>query len=143
MLVSSLQLRDSISLSFFVLKMAKTTEYHRNHRYGKNWKVIFERDKSCMICGSNKNLCIDHIIPVRLGGKSTLENMRVLCKSCNTKEGHTYRDLDPKIERKRNYMREWAKRHPGYFTQKSKEFRSVHIGYNNQDSDRIYRQAII
>jgi 5-methylcytosine-specific restriction endonuclease McrA len=41
----------------------------------------------CSYCGSNKNLTIDHIIPISRGGKSTFENCITACKSCNNKKG--------------------------------------------------------
>jgi len=48
---------------------------------------IFERDgEVCVHCGSTKNLTLDHIISVRNSGQNTLENLQVLCKSCNSKK---------------------------------------------------------
>lgn len=120
--------------------------YHRNTRYGKIWEKVFERDQVCLLCNSNKDLTIDHIIPVAKGGKTTIENLRILCRACNTLEGQNGRYLDPKLEEKRNYMREWAKKNPGYFTKKSREFRANHKGYYreiNQRQYRLYREAII
>jgi len=49
-------------------------------------KKIFERDgRVCRYCGSTENLTLDHIIPVKDGGKNTLDNLQVLCRSCNAK----------------------------------------------------------
>ncbi len=33
------------------------------------------------------NMQIDHIIPVHLGGTNELENLQLLCRSCNVKKG--------------------------------------------------------
>ena len=46
-------------------------------------KKVWERDKNCVNCGSNFALEIDHIVPRALGGDSSPQNLRVLCRSCN------------------------------------------------------------
>jgi hypothetical protein len=47
-------------------------------------KEVYLRDEGkCVLCGSTHNLNYDHIIPYSLGGKSTLENIRLLCFNCN------------------------------------------------------------
>ncbi len=52
-------------------------------------KKIFDRDgKVCKHCGSTENLSMDHIIPVSKGGEDSLENLQVLCKSCNSRKGN-------------------------------------------------------
>jgi 5-methylcytosine-specific restriction endonuclease McrA len=132
--------------AFFLLKMT-SSERNRDIRYGYVWRDVFKRDSSrCVICFSQKQLCIDHVIPVSRGGKSVLENMRILCRSCNTKEGHRGRELDPKLKKKRVYMREWTKQHPGYFTFKTKEFRTQNPGYWNgysKKQDEFYKNSQI
>ena len=45
---------------------------------------VWQRDQGqCCKCGSRQNLQYDHIQPVGLGGKSLIENLRLLCFSCN------------------------------------------------------------
>ncbi len=52
---------------------------------------IFKRDKrKCKHCGSTKDLCLDHIIPFALNGKTTEDNLQVLCKTCNGEKGMKY-----------------------------------------------------
>lgn len=46
-------------------------------------KAIFERDKVCQKCGGKYALQIDHIRPYSLGGKTTKNNLRLLCRNCN------------------------------------------------------------
>jgi hypothetical protein len=50
--------------------------------------AIFERDgAACGECGALDNLGLDHIFPWSRGGEDTYENLRVLCRSCNTRKG--------------------------------------------------------
>jgi hypothetical protein len=56
------------------------------HKDVRNY--IFEKyGKICLCCGSTKRLSLDHIVPVHLNGKNTLENIQPLCKSCNSSKG--------------------------------------------------------
>lgn len=44
---------------------------------------VMKRDRVCQLCGINNNLEFDHIHPLKHGGKSTVENLQLLCQSCN------------------------------------------------------------
>lgn len=47
-------------------------------------RAVYKRDeKKCVQCGSIHNLNFDHRLPFALGGKSTKENIRLLCFNCN------------------------------------------------------------
>lgn len=49
---------------------------------------VFLRDKfECQYCGSGHNLTFDHVIPRRLGGRTTWENIITACATCNMKKG--------------------------------------------------------
>lgn len=53
---------------------------------------VFERDEyTCQICGKTRTegatLCIDHIIPIFLGGTSDMTNLQTLCVECNSIKG--------------------------------------------------------
>lgn len=46
-------------------------------------EVFQKADTQCENCGSSHALEIDHIQPRALGGNSSAENLRLLCRSCN------------------------------------------------------------
>ncbi len=49
---------------------------------------VFLRDHfQCQYCGNGQNLTFDHVIPRRLGGKTTWENIITACSTCNMKKG--------------------------------------------------------
>ena len=65
-----------------IIKRAVITEELRNK--------IFKRDAyKCVYCFSNKNLCIDHIVPFSKGGRTDPHNLQTLCSVCNNKKGTT------------------------------------------------------
>lgn len=51
--------------------------------------IILEQDDfTCQICGDTDGpLEIDHIVPLALGGTNDIENLQVLCRSCNRRKG--------------------------------------------------------
>ncbi|MCK5072490.1 MAG: HNH endonuclease [Bacteriovoracaceae bacterium] len=49
-------------------------------------RKVFARDKNkCVICGSKRNLELDHITPISVGGLTVESNLRITCKFCNTR----------------------------------------------------------
>lgn len=51
-------------------------------------KIVYDRDGGqCVECGSTFNLQYDHIIPVTMGGATTVENLQLLCAACNQSKG--------------------------------------------------------
>jgi 5-methylcytosine-specific restriction endonuclease McrA len=56
-----------------------------------NRRNIFARDGNhCQYCGKRfptSELSLDHIVPRRLGGKSTWDNIVCACTNCNVKKG--------------------------------------------------------
>lgn len=59
--------------------------------YTKHSATVIKRDGGeCVYCGSGENLCIDHALPVTLGGNDSIENLVTACKGCNSgKSGRT------------------------------------------------------
>jgi len=53
--------------------------------------AIIERDKwTCYLCGlicTPQNVTLDHVIPLFHGGSHTADNLRVACRSCNSRKG--------------------------------------------------------
>ena len=49
---------------------------------------LFLRDRfACQYCGSGELLTFDHVVPRRLGGRTTWENVATACAPCNMKKG--------------------------------------------------------
>jgi 5-methylcytosine-specific restriction endonuclease McrA len=49
---------------------------------------LFLRDRfSCQYCGSPHNLTFDHVVPRRLGGRTSWENVATACGPCNLRKG--------------------------------------------------------
>lgn len=49
---------------------------------------VYARDEfTCQECGATEDLTLDHIKPWSLGGPDTVENLRVLCRPCNSRKG--------------------------------------------------------
>jgi 5-methylcytosine-specific restriction endonuclease McrA len=50
--------------------------------------AVWRRDAGrCVSCGSKERLQFDHVIPVALGGAGTVENLQLLCGTCNCAKG--------------------------------------------------------
>ena len=60
-----------------------------SRRYREQRERVFMRDgRVCQVCGTDEGeMHIDHIIPRKVGGDHSLDNLRVLCKSCNLRKG--------------------------------------------------------
>lgn len=47
-------------------------------------QLCYRFDRKCLRCGKKGALGPDHVVPLCLGGKNTIDNIQPLCKSCNS-----------------------------------------------------------
>lgn len=48
-------------------------------------QLVFDRDgHRCVSCVDHRDLCVDHMRPIVLGGDSRMDNLQTLCRSCNS-----------------------------------------------------------
>jgi len=74
-----MQLPSVIALRQFV----KPSEFPAFTRFN-----LFLRDRfACQYCGSPQQLTFDHVIPRRLGGRTSWENVATACAPCNMRKG--------------------------------------------------------
>ena len=53
---------------------------------------VFDRDGGeCQECGTTEDLTIDHIIPRTKNGPTELDNLQLLCRTCNSRKGNRTR----------------------------------------------------
>ena len=65
----------------------------------REMKIILERDRyKCLNCNSPFRLEFDHVIPLSLGGPHDIDNIQLLCKSCNRKKSTQTIDYRRKIQ---------------------------------------------
>lgn len=55
-----------------------------------DWEAVNKLSKICGMCSSVSDLTIDHIKPLSLGGTNELNNLQILCRSCNASKGARY-----------------------------------------------------
>lgn len=72
-------------------------------RLGVSRKLVLARDNfQCQYCGKKtKDLTLDHVLPRRLGGPHSWENLVSACRSCNAKKaGKTLKKAGMKLLKK-------------------------------------------
>jgi len=63
---------------------------HRRPPSTETQRQVYDRDNGvCVQCGSSVNIQFDHIIPYKLGGSNTVDNIQILCLVCNAKKRTT------------------------------------------------------
>lgn len=49
--------------------------------------AVFERNPTCVACGADRRLQVDHVVSYFHGGASDVENLQTLCRRCNVRKG--------------------------------------------------------
>lgn len=76
-------------------------------------EAVLARDNNrCVRCGSDKNLQMDHILAVSKGGSNEPDNLRTLCRSCNSSK----RDRDDISNNRETFLREQEQEHKSPFS---------------------------
>jgi 5-methylcytosine-specific restriction endonuclease McrA len=92
-LKSSLKKRSEDSQVLFIIEMDEIREMFYNN-YGDGCKY-------CNRKMTLKNMVCDHIIPLAKDGDSVIDNLQLICKSCNTRKG-------PLDEDEFKYLMQWV-----------------------------------
>lgn len=50
-------------------------------------EVMARDDFRCRVCGSRRELRIDHVVPLARGGSNQMHNLRAVCHTCNSERG--------------------------------------------------------
>lgn len=70
------------------VKLARVVKKRRPLSAQKRYNILKRDQYRCRLCRkSGVELEVDHVIPVRLGGKDTSTNLQTLCRVCNRKKG--------------------------------------------------------
>lgn len=73
----------------------KSKNTRKPGQYDYEWQKVraeaIRLQPYCSFCGTDEDLTGDHIVPRKHGGKNTLDNIRVLCRSCNTRRENDLR----------------------------------------------------
>jgi 5-methylcytosine-specific restriction endonuclease McrA len=64
---------------------SSTQRYGPAHR--RLQPYVLARDPICKICGKRKSEQADHVLPVSLGGPTTMANLQGVCGYCNAAKG--------------------------------------------------------
>ncbi len=58
--------------------------------YDRNWEklrpLVLARDPICRSCGKAPSTDVDHIEPLRRGGKNEMNNLQGLCRPCHSRK---------------------------------------------------------
>jgi 5-methylcytosine-specific restriction endonuclease McrA len=70
----------------------KNSVYRTRKRFNGEYLVLDKElrkilTSSCVNCGTEEKITLDHVIPIVRGGKHSVGNLQPLCKSCNSSKG--------------------------------------------------------
>ncbi len=111
----------------------------------KEWKqlrdsFLLENELVCLRCGSDKNIRVDHIKPVRYYWDLRLEktNLQILCNSCNLKKASN--DHDDFLLSEKEYNEKRANLWAAY--KKSEIDSAINEMINNKDDYILRRKRL-
>ena len=95
----------TVSRSYALPAVVRLWQYRKvpHKRIMLTRKNILTRDKHrCQYCGGMRGpMTVDHVVPRRLGGRETWENLVCACSKCNNRKGdHTPEEAGLKLLRK-------------------------------------------
>lgn len=77
----------TLLLLYYVKVSFSNSFKHKRKKQSK--RTIFRRDQySCVYCGSNSKLTIDHVIPKSRGGSNDISNLVTACEPCNNQKSN-------------------------------------------------------
>jgi len=54
----------------------------------ESYAAVAARDgEKCATCGRTDNLTVDHVLAIAKGGSNDIDNLQLLCRSCNSHKG--------------------------------------------------------
>jgi len=81
----------------------KSNRQKRGYVSSQIRKAVLQRDNHhCLLCGSQDNLTVAHIMPVSQGGNSEIENLQTLCAPCK-KDNHV-----SSVDFRKPYTKQWC-----------------------------------
>lgn len=80
---------DSVEVALEIIRKNEPREKITKKKISKKVRqAVMQRDGyQCQVCRDTDDLCLDHIIPESKGGTKDINNLQVLCRSCNSKKG--------------------------------------------------------
>ncbi|MCK5738701.1 HNH endonuclease [bacterium] len=99
---SNAHLVHSVSLAMPLPSVIRVLHYvHKPYReVVLNRRNVIRRDHhTCQYCGDRVGpMTVDHVIPKRLGGRDTWQNLVCACQRCNSRKGgHLLREVSLKL----------------------------------------------
>ena len=76
----------------------KASLYHAGKFTADEWNAIlnfYAPNGHCLCCGNKRKLTVDHVKPLSIGGSNTVDNLQVLCVSCNSVKHDSHIDYRP------------------------------------------------